>query len=199
MPYLFPEKIHLIYHLGDILSICFILTAFSCSIAYIAYPPISENYVTDLKTNWDLSPIKDILIDSLENQTVYDSFGQWEGIKEGCDCTNSTLKPKKLIKTKQCNTTEVDGKCIQIAKVSPILYRSWKGKKIHAKRMESGNYTSFFSNIAEECSSGYHKCGKLDSLGRLLCLKDGEDCPINKIVFDTSSQSPTDYNYRQYN
>ena len=133
MPYLFPEKIQCLYILSDIITILFLLLSFSLSIVYISSKPTITGYYTDIKTNWNLNPIMQISIsDSSSSPTEFNSFGQWDGIISGCDCSNSTYAT--ILKT-VCNSTMTSSNCINITDIPSVPYSKWKGKFINVERL----------------------------------------------------------------
>ena len=44
----------------------------------------------------------------------------------------------------------------------------------------------------EKCKEGYKQCGILDSLDNIICIKEEQQCPINRIVIDTTQSAPND-------
>ena len=48
----------------------------------------------------------------------------------------------------------------------------------------------------EDCPINYKKCGILDTLDNIMCIKVEEKCPINLILIDDKEESPS--NYSQY-
>ena len=44
----------------------------------------------------------------------------------------------------------------------------------------------------EKCNEGYKQCGILDSLDNIMCIKEEQQCPINRIVIDTTQSAPND-------
>ena len=44
----------------------------------------------------------------------------------------------------------------------------------------------------EKCKEGYKQCGILDSLDNIMCIKEEQQCPINRIVIDTTQSAPND-------
>ena len=51
------------------------------------------------------------------------------------------------------------------------------------------NYTSLLAHSGEKCEEHYKKCGKLDSLGNIMCIPENDDCPINDIKVDLASNN----------
>ena len=40
----------------------------------------------------------------------------------------------------------------------------------------------------DKCENGFKKCGILDSYDNIMCLKEGEPCPINEIIIDNETK-----------
>ena len=51
------------------------------------------------------------------------------------------------------------------------------------------NYTSLLAHSGEKCEEHSKKCGKLDSLGNIMCIPENDDCPINDIKVDLASNN----------
>ena len=194
MPYLFPEKIQCLYILSDIITILFLLLSFSLSIVYISSKPTITGYYTYIKTNWNLNPIMQISIsDSSSSPTEFNSFGQWDGIISGCDCSNSTYAT--ILKT-VCNSTMTSSNCINITDIPSVPYSKWKGKFINVERLSAYTFKNYlYIQTKQNCKKGYKKCGVLDSMNHTLCVSNEAVCPINKLLIDQSATSPTDFKY----
>ena len=55
------------------------------------------------------------------------------------------------------------------------------------------DYKNKYSVKSEEnCPSNYQKCGILDSTGRILCLPNGENCPLNGFEITNTNSNPFD-------
>ena len=49
------------------------------------------------------------------------------------------------------------------------------------------NYESLLKHSKKKCEENYQKCGVLDTYGNIMCIPINEDCPINDIKVDLSS------------
>ena len=57
------------------------------------------------------------------------------------------------------------------------------------KLVYNQNYSNFLKRITKDgCIEGYKKCGILDTYNNSFCISKSLDCPINKIVIDSSSK-----------
>ena len=54
------------------------------------------------------------------------------------------------------------------------------------------NYEYLLQHSGENCEENYKKCGILDTLGNIMCIPKEDECPINDIKVDLSS------NYNKY-
>ncbi len=77
---------------------------------------------------------------------------------------------------------------------------SWflnKGKEFLSTVLDSSyNYSSLLSHSVkkgEECQKGYKKCGILDSMNNIMCLKEDQTCPINLLFVTDMASLPTKY------
>ena len=51
------------------------------------------------------------------------------------------------------------------------------------------NYESLLKNSYKNCEEkNLKKCGILDTLGNIMCIPEGEECPINELVIDNRSK-----------
>ena len=149
----------------------------------ISSKPTITGYYTDIKTNWNLNPIMQISIsDSSSSPTEFNSFGQWDGIISGCDCSNSTYAT--ILKT-VCNSTMTSSNCINITDIPSVPYSKWKGKFINVERLSAYTFKNYlYIQTKQNCKKGYKKCGVLDSMNHTLCVSNEAVCPINKLLID---------------
>ena len=56
------------------------------------------------------------------------------------------------------------------------------------------NYQSLLSHSNEVCEENYKRCGILDTYGNIMCIPNGEECPINEIIVDEESKYNDYYN-----
>ena len=92
--------------------------------------------------------------------------------------------------------------CRVIPRNDPVPLNVWRSSFLCAKtRRESYldlHRTSARSN--KYCPNGLKQCGKLDTLGNLLCIPLEDTCPINKIVIQPESKEPpSDFKYKDLN
>ena len=63
------------------------------------------------------------------------------------------------------------------------------------------NYLDYKNDYSVEsgnnCPQNYQKCGILDSDNRILCLPNGEDCPLNGIGISTTDNDPSYNTYKK--
>ena len=50
------------------------------------------------------------------------------------------------------------------------------------------NYESLLKNSGKECEENYKKCGILDTYGNIMCIPEGDECPINEMIVDSFSK-----------
>ena len=75
-----------------------------------------------------------------------------------------------------------------------IEYKYFKGVRLCTSKRPNKNYFDYLQfsiGINETCKKGTKKCGKLD-VNRILCVNEGEKCPINDIVYNTQSNYTKD-------
>jgi hypothetical protein len=131
---------------------------------------IQHNLDTQLIYNLELKP-------SCEEGEEKLILGEWDGMAEGCNCSNTPVK-------RECTEFDYKNKCYRIAKQSPISYTKFNSNLLCIKR--SGK--SYLDLLKTEqiipqnryCPTNYISCGVIDTLGNLFCVKSGEKCPINK-------------------
>ena len=129
------------------------------------------------------------------------SIGEWPGIETGCNCMSiNSQHIKKKHRNNffrgKCSEKEIEEGCKEIIEKKPTNYYFYKGR-ILCKQKLNYNYLTYlkFSTVGN-CPEGYKQCGILDTLNRKMCLKEGDKCPINKVIINNNSTSPDDFNYR---
>ena len=60
------------------------------------------------------------------------------------------------------------------------------------------NYESLLKNSGKECEENYKKCGILDTYGNIMCIPEGDECPINEMIVDSFSKKDQ-YLLNEYN
>ena len=128
------------------------------------------------------------------------SLGEWPGIENGCNCL--TINSQHINKNHRnglfkgkCSETEIEEGCKEINEKKPINYYFYKGRIFCKQKLNYNYYTYLKFSTVGDCPKGFKKCGILDSLNRIMCLKESEKCPINKIIINNNSTSPDDFGY----
>ena len=139
--------------------------------------------------------------DSQEEKLV---LGIWDGTNEGCNCNG-------IILNGICSKDQKENGCISLFSNPPIKYTIFNSSYICATKFKLKYKELLKTNqtISKEnnCPINYTLCGILDTLGRKLCVKNGEYCPINtdnfqnKIwkLFSKNESIPFENNYYNYN
>ena len=137
-----------------------------------------DNFILDL--------IDDNLNNKLINSISFRQFciddeeklnlGIWDGTIDGCDCEGNIFKGK-------CSPEKIENGCKHLFANDPINYSIFNSMSICVKRtkLNYGEYLKSNQVISnkKECTNTYNKyCGIIDTLGRKLCIKEEEDCPI---------------------
>lgn len=165
--------------------------------------------LNDVMINWLKSPIYEI--QQAENDycpegTTFIENG-WEGTVTGCDCTHAYFGIGNLIakehrlKRVSCRYNETTIGCDEVEAINPIIYETWKGKKLCSWRSNKKNffdYSVLISKASEGCQDSFKSCGSIDTLHNILCLPNNQTCPINKILIrDKQDIPPFDYEYKK--
>ena len=139
--------------------------------------------------------------DSQEEKLV---LGIWDGTNEGCNCNG-------IILNGICSKDQKENGCVSLFSNPPIKYTIFNSSYICATKFKLKYKELLKTNqtISKEnnCPINYTLCGILDTLGRKLCVKNGEYCPINtnnvqnKIwkLFSKNESVPFENNYYNYN
>ena len=139
--------------------------------------------------------------DSQEEKLV---LGIWDGTNEGCNCNG-------IILNGICSKDQKENGCISLFSNPPIKYTIFNSSYICARKFKLKYKELLKTNqtISKEnnCPINYTLCGILDTLGRKLCVKNGDYCPINtdniknKIwkLFSKNESIPFENNYYNYN
>ena len=116
-------------------------------------------------------------------QACFDSLTQCYN-SNGVKCTSMSCQ--------NYYSSNVNYKCIP----HNTIYK-WRNYEVK-QELSKYKFTPLYHIIekGESCKSGYKVCGKINDENELCLSEDDENgCPINKIVVDTSSSSPSDYKY----
>ena len=158
---------------------------------------LSSSFIKELSNNFNGIPIYSISI-SCENPLT---LGYWGGISNGCDCRNINSTEKiKITHENQlfigdCSNNEKKLGCKNIKSISKKNIISYRTIQFCINK-KNINYKTFLENSVsknETCKNGYKLCGYLDSLEQKLCILEKEDCPINDIIINSSTESLTNY------
>ena len=103
-------------------------------------------------------------------------FGIWDGTIEGCNCAGNIFK-------KGCSKEQNDNGCVSLFSNPPINYTVFNSSYICAKyskmKYKELLRTNQVISKGKGCPINYKLCGTLDTLGRQLCVRNDEICPVN--------------------
>ena len=189
------NQIKRLYLSHDYTSLSILIVVECLIIFYLLPRKYSNGYTIDLINNWRMRPIVGFEPEELTtiNSTVYYlneqlGLGNWEGIINSCNCLSSTnSKYSNQLIRKKCNKNMLKSDCVNINKIPPKSYYSWKGVILNPKLSRNTltylDYLKYYSNY--ECLVDQIDCGYLDSQYELkLCLPKDSLCPINHIFID---------------
>ena len=188
------------------------LAALISSIVLSTYTAFVFNFTTDILLQigksieaLPLINMKDASFEPESNESKI-VFDVWKGTVEGCNCIGIDLPEsacKNQICRRECRQGETKGGCTKIDPISPINITNWKGKEFLSTVLDSSyNYTTLLSHSVkkgEECKKGYKKCGILDTMNNVMCLKEEQTCPINLLFVTDMASLPTNYSKYTFN
>ena len=194
MAYCYPATRSVLYIIFDIFTICLILSSLSLSIVHLTLTNVSNGYVKEIEDNWEYSPIYTIAFSNeASSLTTQGSFGQWDGIIFGCDCTTSSFLKHASYRGSSCSSRQLFWSCIEVKEIPPVPFLIWRGQHIVTKTKGTDNYYTLLEKTDKNgCISGYKSCGILDSTNHNMCVPEKDSCPINKIIIDTNEKGPQD-------
>eukprot|EP00340_Litonotus_pictus_P009790 CAMPEP_0170521080 /NCGR_PEP_ID=MMETSP0209-20121228/6389_1 /TAXON_ID=665100 ORGANISM="Litonotus pictus, Strain P1" /NCGR_SAMPLE_ID=MMETSP0209 /ASSEMBLY_ACC=CAM_ASM_000301 /LENGTH=419 /DNA_ID=CAMNT_0010807725 /DNA_START=193 /DNA_END=1452 /DNA_ORIENTATION=+ len=100
---------------------------------------------------------------------------KWFGHKQGCVCSGSVRE--------SCSEEELKtNSCVTLNASTPTILTKWKGFYICGSIIKNKNYFELAKSENRNCFPKHKYCGELDSLGNLLCVPEGEQCPVNKMA-----------------
>ena len=115
------------------------------------------------------------------NLKYIESFYEWQGREQSIKNSNGKVTKKILEKPK--NISRIYG--------NYFLYNN--GLK---------NYFNYINDYSvgkdESCQENYKKCGILNSGGRILCLPNNEECPLNDFAISSIQNDPNYDGYQSY-
>ena len=182
------------------------LAALISSIVLSTYTAFVFNFSTDILLqigeSLEALPLVNMKDASKESELKGNKiiFDVWRGTVEGCNCIGIELPEstcKNQICRRECRQGETKGGCTKIDPIAPVSITNWKGKEFISTVLDSSyNYSSLLRNSVkkgEECQKGYKKCGILDSMNNIMCLKEDQTCPINLLFVTDMASLPTKY------
>lgn len=70
--------------------------------------------------------------------------------------------------------------------LKPLISIEFNGRGVPSTKY---SYSDLLKHSGKTCEKNYKKCGILDTLGNIMCIPEEEDCPINRIVFDSRDKA----------
>jgi hypothetical protein len=146
-----------------------------------------KEFIKKLEMSWEQYPIQNI---SLTKKEGYEElvFLKWKGIKKGCECSH-VINYSKLFEGKECNEYHKKAGCYDVEEKEGI------GSKIYNTTFYVSyykeKYLSLFSRIDKNglCKEGFKRCGYLDYMKNVFCVKENEICPINYLYINNSTNN----------
>jgi len=159
-------------------------------ICYVTAIYFSHDFPESLGYNWSLSPILSIQAvpgSACPTGTTNLLQDNWPGTNAGCSCSAE-------MKLDACNAVHDLG-CSDVAPINKRSYQKWDGYSICATTDTKTYLDLSIIDASGSCpSSSPVLCGKIDSLGNILCATSTTNCPINDIQFiSKTSAVPSGY------
>ena len=156
--------------------------------------------IEELGKNWSQGIITDIVDSTKPCKGGYENIivDKFSGYTEGCKCSNFPLERGSCKKLDEEVNYEVFSKsCKHIPKVPEKQLNLWRGYYICSKREMKNYFDIEVINALEKCPDNRpKKCGKLDTLNNIYCVKKDDKCPINYIRFLSENElGPKNLNY----
>ena len=171
----------ILYFIGAfIITYGIIISNFIESFNYFKYDYENNEIISEINNN-----INGYLIESISfRKTCHGDeekviIGIWDGTVKGCDCDGNLFK-------ELCTDDQIKSGCKSSYPIAPINYLIFNSSYICAKKSKIKYKDLIKTNQVvskgNSCPLNYKLCGILDTLGRKLCVKNGESCPINNIT-----------------
>ena len=164
-------------------------TIFLSLIVRNIYSSTKINYFESIIQNLSKFPIIDIKQrNNFKCDPEYSTLnlGYWPGLSAGCDCSYFADDIFK----KECSSN-LKNLCITLREIKGSNYYVWKGISFCVKYYKYNYKNITITRSNEDCPNKYRKCGKIDSLGNLLCVEEDLKCPLN--YFKISNQTISNY------
>lgn len=179
-------SIHL--YINIIFFFCLIFTLCSNFSNIIILKNSDSSYITNLAENWRLPTLKKINFKGnkcSKNETpIINNY--WKGTEKGCIChENNPLKNNKTQKSTifkgECRRDLLSSKkCSNIPELPQMPYNIWKGTYFCAEKNSLSYFDLEITENIEDCFKNHLKpCGKIDTLGNILCVPKSAECPYN--------------------
>ena len=191
----------------DITSIYHVCLCLSITLALALYIIVITFSFVYKKYEFEKESIIAYIHNSLNSKLIYEFtprdhclegeeklvLGSWDGTITKCDCGLHTYN-------RTCTGNDYDQKGVKCRTISgerPVNYTKFNGQEICVKRkgeifsklIESGKIVAKNENCPEIT------CGIVDTLGRKLCVKNGEECPLKKVDMDKNYTNYTNSSF----
>ena len=165
--------------------------------------PFDDREIEELKTSFNSTPLL-FLKNAKDNvRNEFPLFGKYKGLKGGhkysnCISTFESTCSSDYGRRVYCHSlgeeepTEVDyDSCIDYPQVNPFNYDRLKGIYFYAEKLSQDKYSyEKLKNLSvkkgENCPINTKQCGYLNE-ELILCLNNGETCPINNIIINNQT------------
>ena len=132
---------------------------------------------------------------------------KFPGTIRGCDCIGRRSyrirhHDRNRIVRHRCTRNETRAGCDDIIPIDNRDLYKWDGVTF-CVNYNDYNYEYYLNSSVgegENCPSGFKKCGILDTLKNVMCIKENLNCPINKILINNdNTYSENNINFNTIN
>ena len=187
------KKLNLIFSIS--LLALSVLVAIMSIYSFIKINNSDYFYLKSLGINWSKGPVVSIINRSSTCEKGEEAIlnDYWPGTVSGCDCSNQfSLFGTAKLKRGVCSRSKNSGEryCRDVTPIKPIQFSVWDKTALCGKRIDSNYLDMQIVERENDCVNGTKSCGKVDSLGNILCVKSDQICPINYIEILPTNQVP---------
>ena len=145
---------------------------------------IHIDYISAIRKTWKNRPIYDITTNETNGYEKYIFFDN-EVNEITCDC--SFINDYSKIFSGKCKSIHLNKGCVQNNQNKASFFNH---KELYVKYYDA-DYLTLFSRIDDDnpsvCKDGFKRCGYLDILKNIFCVKESEKCPVNSFIIENDT------------
>ena len=187
------ENIHCFQYMFFFFFLIFSMIYLSILNKYLP-PEDDRDFLIKAMDYWKKKPIWKIVALNNDDEDPEDMekypIGIWNGLVEGCNCTQDYRDYLKG----SCSKEELNNRCTNIKEVEPKKIYNYFFK--YSVTYYDYDYLTLLNRVDKNnyiCKKGFKQCGFLDNMLHPFCVKEDENCVANVFFFSKFKIENTEY------